>query len=301
MEVLKPIIYYNLFNHPLRKDEIISFCHLDNRDEINQQIEVLLNKNIIQSKNGFYFIENGIDQVQKRIKGSQEAQKILPKALRNAKLIYQFPFVKGVAFSGSFSKDYFDEQSDIDFFIVTNQDRLWIARTLLILYKKIFLLNSRKYFCVNYFVSEHALEIEEKNRFTATELITLKVAYGHDVFHRFNSTNQWAFDYFLLTPPHLSKDHPAEKKPLFSKILENLLSNSTGNKLDDFFRKITVRRWLTKFKGMENEDFRIALKSKKNISKHHPQNFQKKIIDLFNKRCAEIENEFDVKLDKEYV
>ena len=87
--------------------------------------------------------------------------------------------------SGSLSKGYYDDDGDIDFFIITSPKRLWIARTFLILYKKIFLLNSRKYFCVNYFISSNALEIEEKNIFTATELTTLLPMFGNGSFHKF--------------------------------------------------------------------------------------------------------------------
>src|SRR5690606_3777846 len=103
-------------------------------------------------------------------RGNLMANKFSDIARKKAKLISQFPFVRGVMASGSLSKGYADEKSDIDFFIITIPNRLWIARTLLVLYKRIFLLNSHKFFCVNYFVDEKHLGIEEKNLFTATEL-----------------------------------------------------------------------------------------------------------------------------------
>ena len=83
--------------------------------------------------------------------------KVLVKAKAKARFISKFPFVAAVGVSGSLSKGYYDSDSDIDFFIITQHNRLWICRTLLMVYKKIFLLNSRKYFCPNYFISSEQL------------------------------------------------------------------------------------------------------------------------------------------------
>jgi predicted nucleotidyltransferase len=89
-------------------------------------------------------------------------------------VIKRFPFVRGVFVTGSLSKNSSDSSSDLDFMVITRKGRLWIARTLLMLFKKIFLLNSYKYFCINFLLSEDNLEIEDKNVFTATEVMTVK-------------------------------------------------------------------------------------------------------------------------------
>ena len=73
----------------------------------------------------------------------------MPKAIKRAKFISKFPYIENVSISGALSKNYYNNDGDIDFFLITQPNRLWIARTLLIIYKKMFLLNSRKYFCVN--------------------------------------------------------------------------------------------------------------------------------------------------------
>ncbi len=112
------------------------------------------------------------------------------------KLISRFPFVRAVLASGSLSKGYMDEKSDIDFFIITAPHRLWIARTLLVLYKRLFLGGSHKHFCVNYFVDEDHLEIEEKNLFTATELATVLPLYGAEQYKSLIKTNGWVRDFF---------------------------------------------------------------------------------------------------------
>ena len=78
------------------------------------------------------------------------------------KFISKFPYVRAILLSGSISKGYMDKDSDVDYFIITQPNRLWVTRLLLMLFKKIFLFNSRKVFCINYFVDSEKLEIEEK-------------------------------------------------------------------------------------------------------------------------------------------
>src|SRR4029453_8923510 len=97
-------------------------------------------------------------------------------------LIASFPYVRCVCISGSLSKKYFDDTTDIDFFVITKPGRLWVCRTFLILFKKLFLLNSKKYFCINYFIDSDNLEIPDQNIFTATELTTLIPMHDYELY-----------------------------------------------------------------------------------------------------------------------
>ena len=57
--------------------------------------------------------------------------------------------------SGSLSKHFADEKSDIDFFIITSANRLWIARTCMHLFKKVsYIAGKQHWFCMNYYVDE---------------------------------------------------------------------------------------------------------------------------------------------------
>ena len=67
------------------------------------------------------------------------------------------PYVRGVFISGQLSRYIADQKSDIDYFIVTEPERLWIVRTLFVLFRRTFLLNNRKYFCTNYYVTTEKL------------------------------------------------------------------------------------------------------------------------------------------------
>jgi hypothetical protein len=270
-------------------------------EKVQEELNLLLSRNIIYKIEIYYLKINSPDLIQKRLNGNIMAKKVKPKALRMANKIAQFPFVRGVAFSGAFSKGYFDKEGDIDFFIITEHKRLWLARTILILYKKIFLLNSKKYFCVNYFITEKNLNISEKNKFTAMELVTLIPTHGKKLFYSFYKANLWITHYFPNVNTSEKLLDTKEIKPIVIKeILEFMLDSKLGIILNSIFHKITLKKWESKFSHLPKEEFKVAMKSDENVSKHHPRNFQKQIIDTLNAKYFQISKKHNINLDPEH-
>jgi len=300
LETLKTILYFSIFRYPLKLEEIHDYTNYSELSKTSEELQLLIDDKILTKIDEFYVYGNDLESVTKRLKGNMQAKPILVKARQKAHFIAKFPFVEAVGVSGSLSKGYYDNESDIDFFVITKPNKLWICRTLLMLYKKIFLLNSRKYFCVNYFISSNQLEIEEQNRFTATELKTLIPMQGKALFDTFYKNNLWINGYFSKFHPDLS--HVAEtQKPFITKALELLFNTQIGVFIDQLFKTITLKKWRSKFHFMDEVDFKIALKSTKNVSKHHPSNFQKKVILSLNSKLEEVHKKFNIDLPKEYV
>ncbi|SEQ12581.1 nucleotidyltransferase domain-containing protein [Flavobacterium urocaniciphilum] len=300
MESLKTILYFSIFRYPLTLEEIHSYTNHNDIAETENELTNLESEEIIKKIDDFYVYNKDLDSVPKRLKGNLEAQKAMLIAKKRANFIAKFPYVKAVGISGSLSKSYYDKNSDIDFFIITDSNKLWICRTILILFKKIFLLNSKKYFCVNYFISTSQLEIEEQNRFTATELKTLIPMHGKEVFEEFYKANDWVAAYFSKFISDLSQVTNTQK-PFLTKSIEFIFNSNIGQFFDNLFKLITLKKWKSKFKFLNQDDFKIALKSTQNISKHHPSNFQKKVILALNSKIEEVRNNFNIILQKENV
>ncbi len=300
MESLKTILYFSIFRYPLTLEEIHSYTNNNNVLDTSVELKALIDQKILTKVDDFYVYGSDLDSVIKRLRGNMNAKKIMSKAYERASFISKFPFVESVGVSGSLSKGYYDNESDIDFFVITKHNKLWVCRTLLMLYKKIFLLNSRKYFCVNYFISNQQLEIEEKNRFTATELKTLIPMQGKRVFEEFYQKNTWVRDYFSKFEINL-ESVPEIKKTALTKTIEFFFNNGFGNTIDYLFKSITLRKWRAKFNFLSEDDFKIALKSTKNISKHHPSHFQKKVILSLNDKLEEVQRNYNIVVPKEYV
>ncbi len=301
LTLLKPLLYFSLFRYPLTEEEIFAFSEIKDKHKAKKELQALVDDKVVFKIADFYLCENNPQLVERRIIGNKKANQIFAKAQKVSKFIARFPYVEGVGISGSLSKGFYDDDGDIDFFIITVPKRLWIARTFLILYKKIFLLNSRKYFCVNYFIASNSLEIEEKNRFTATELVTLIPMFGNGSFHEFYKRNTWAFQFM----PNFNSSQPLQnlsevKKPLITRLIEKVLNTKVGDYIDTLFLRLTYKRWKQKFNKMDKRHFNVALKSTQNVSKHHPLNFQKQVINRLNKKYEEYQCKYNIHLPKEH-
>ena len=281
-------------------EEIHSYTNYANISETENELQHLIDEKILTKVDDFYVYGSDLDSVIKRLRGNMYAKRALRIASKKAKFISKFPYVEAVGVSGSLSKGYYDNESDIDFFVITKPNKLWICRTLLMAYKKIFLLNSRKYFCVNYFISSNQMEIEEKNRFTATELKTLIPMQGKVVFEKFYKDNSWLNEYFSKFEPSINaiQDY---KKPAFSRLLETIFETGIGNPTDAVLKMITLKKWKSKFHYLTEADFKVALKTTKTVSKHHPSNFQKKVILSLNTKLEEVQSKYNLVLQREHV
>jgi hypothetical protein len=294
--ILRTLLYYDIFNYPLTVDEVFRFLGTNHvsLSFVQSELEQLVQHEFIFKFGDFFSIHPSEDNTTRRIRGNHEAKKLLVIAKQRADLIYSFPFVRAVLVSGSLSKGYMDEKSDIDFFIVTKPERLWIARTLLVLYKRMFLFNSHKYFCVNYFVDTDHLEIEEKNLFTATELATLIPLSGVDHYKNLIIRNQWMKGFFPNFEPRVTDNFSREKNTLKS-IFEKTLDVFGGNLLENFFMRITLNRWEKLYNQKYSKtDFEVAFKTRKYVSKNHPNHYQRKIIESHNQKLRSFAEKHDI-------
>ncbi|AOW21476.1 hypothetical protein [Urechidicola croceus] len=295
--LLKTFLYFSVFKFPLTIDEALKFCQYKT-DSIQQEINYLVSKKLLFKIDSFYLPKNDKTWVDKRFKESISADKMLIKANKMSFFISQFPFVEAVLLSGSISKGVFKEDDDIDYFIITAPNRLWVSRTFLILFKKIFLLNSKKHFCVNYFVSSNALEIEEKNRFTATELTTLMPMTGNGIYNDFKNNNLWVYDFF---PNFINNNKESIKvnNSILKSFLEYLLKGKFGTILEKYCMKITKSHQKNKFKKLKKSDFNLAFKGNKHTSKHHPDNHQVRVINLLNEKIIAFNKKYELSIPLE--
>lgn len=294
--IILSLLYFDIFSYPLTAREIFQHSTIPNITEttLEAELEKLIQKKLIGTDRGFFFIPSKQNLVDRRLAGNIKAHEYVQKARRISRFISFFPFVRGIFLSGSVSKGYADHNSDIDYFIVTEPGRLWLSRTLLILFKKIFLLNSRKYFCLNYFVDKEHLEIQDKNLFTAVELAYLLPVYNESIHQSIIHENRWICYYlpnFKKNPFTLIE----EQRSIVKNIFEKLFSGKIGNKLDDFCLLLTERFWNYKFRNVQvlKEN---GIRCKKHVSKFHPQNFQHKVLDAYEKKIIEYTTLYAVNL-----
>ena len=208
--------------------------------------------------------------------------------MKIGRFLFQFPYVRAIGISGSLSKNYADEKADIDFFIITKANRLWIARTLMHIFKKFtFLTGKQHFYCMNYYVDETALEMEDKNIFTAIEVKTLLPVGGKEALDNFFIANQWT-DEFLPACSCRNLQNAESSRSWIKKFIEWILNNKVGDRLDNYLMKITSRRWKRKEqKGKRNEKGQaMGLITGKHFARSNPESFQEKLLMLYDEKIT---------------
>ena len=290
--ILKAIAYFDLFSHPVTLEEIRFFLDREIPEPVlAAELETLVSEKCLFRLGTFYSLRNDPSLADKRVEGHRRADQLLLIANRISRFLYQFPYVRGIGISGSLSKNYADENSDIDYFIITKSNRLWIARTLMHLFKKWSYIRGRQHwYCMNYFIDEEALEIEEKNIFTATELITLLPACGNGGLVKFFDANSWATSFLPHYKTRASIIPPNPPAGFWKRTLERLLKGRTGDRLDDFFHRLTAWRWRKKEQrgALNGKGHRMSLKTGKHYSRPNPEMMQRRILDHYDNKLKEL-------------
>ena len=289
--ILKVLAYFDIFQYPLTKAEITKYIASPPGNlEFDHTLDSLVTAQSIFYHKGFYSLHDNFLLSHRRREGNWRAGQLLPKAFRVARFLYQFPFVRAVFISGSLSKNFADEKADIDFFIITTANRLWIARTIMHLFKKLtFITGHQHYFCMNYYVDEAALTIVDKNIYTALEIATLIPAAGSDMADKFFAANNWVARFFPYCTAETIKDGIPVNQGL-KKRFENIFGERVAEKLDNWLMKITTRRWARKREsGKRNRNGRtVSLLTGRHFSKSNPGSFQEKVLSLYQQKLVEL-------------
>lgn len=287
--VLKILLYFDIFHYPLSRTEIRQFLSIPASEiSLAEWLAQLENEKKIFFFNGFYSVQDNALLSHRRIRGNERAAGLIAKGLKIGRFLYRFPFVKAIGISGSLSKGFADENADIDFFIITKANRLWLARTLMHLYKKLTFITGRQhYYCMNYYIDEKALTIEDKNIFSAIEIKTLLPVCGNDMFQQFYSANEWATEIF----PACSFRKQSQRDPqatIWKKLVGWLFNQ---NKLDNFLMKVSQHRWNKKQeRGKRNlKGLPMGMISSKHFSISNPGDFQEKVLQAYNEKLTLIE------------
>jgi len=290
--ILKVLAYFDIFNHPLSLEDIVYFLDTEATEyTVRKELNALITEGCIYRSGPFYSPQDDPSLADKRYLNQQRADALLPMAGKGARLLFQFPFVRAVFISGSLSKRCADEKADIDYFIVTSAGRLWIARTLMHAFKKLTYLRGHQHrYCMNYYVDEEALEIREKNLFTATELITLIAACGNGGVVSFFKANEWTARFYPRYHHRNRESLGTPRSSLLKRTCERLLDNRIGDHLDNYLRKVTAGRWKKK---EERGDLNLrghvmSLQCSKHYARPNPETFQKMILNHYQRKIKEL-------------
>lgn len=205
--ILKTLIYADIFDYPLKVWELHKWLigKKTTLIEVEKGLKKRKFKFKIRNYKGYYYLKSGNGLVKKRLNRESVSKKHLSQVQLIAKVLKIIPWIKLVGISGSLAMENSTKLSDIDLFVITTRNRLWLSR-FLILSLFAFIGKRRRReeteveaagkFCLNLLLDEEAISLNRKDLYAAHEILQMKVIWDRDqMYSKFLSANEWVFKY----------------------------------------------------------------------------------------------------------
>jgi len=199
-EIDKTLIYSDIFDFPLTKQEIWKYLISDKNFPKKNFLKLFKNEKISGKKN-LYFLKGREKIIEKR-KNREEIGLIkMEKAKKMINLLSVIPSIYLAGVTGSLALLNSKKKEDIDLFLVSAKDSVWITRFLAVILLKL----SGNYrgrtdkrvedkICLNMIIGEDCLKIDSKRQdiYTAHEIIQLVPIFERsNTYKKFLNNNLW--------------------------------------------------------------------------------------------------------------
>jgi hypothetical protein len=109
------------------------------------------------------------------------------------------------------------------------------------------------------------------------------------MMRRFIESNRWVNRYFpnyVLCEPmlHTAGCKVTNRRSIIQFLWELLFISPLAERLDSFLMERTIAHWQKKYSYIDEEERNHRLRSRKNISKTHPDSVHKKVLDEYNNK-----------------
>jgi len=221
--IVETIAFFDLFSYPLTGFEV--WKYLGAKCELSDVLEILEDitkkpplvpplqggqvekRGQIESKNGFYFLAGREEIIKERMARYNYTDKKFKRVVWLAKIFKFIPWIKTIAVGNIIGTHNLKKESDLDLFIITEENRVWLTRFFCILITKILGLrpkpeNMQDKICLSFFISEDAMNLEkfmltrEKDIYFIYWLAGLVPVYDKDgIYNKFIGANGWIKNY----------------------------------------------------------------------------------------------------------
>lgn len=244
--ILSAVIYADLFDYPLSCEEIHRFLpgHRAPLSTVQDQIasHPLLRERL-SSLPPYWFLADRDHLVSLRRQREAFASELWPLAWRYGHWMAAMPFVRLVAITGSLTmNNVASAGDDVDFMIVAQSGRVWLARGLAILVVRL-AERAGIELCPNYVIAESTLQIGDPSFFTAHELAQIVPLFGVSTYHRLMDSNRWMAQFLPNASPQPDGARELGRMALRGqRLLEGALGGRLGDALERWERERKIPR-----------------------------------------------------------
>jgi len=247
--VLETLAYSDIFEYPLRLDELHRYLPLHGEMEcLPQAIELLHDQ--VGEKDGYYFLAGREIIVEIRKHRESHSRSLFQSAIKYGNVLGTLPFIRMVALTGSLAVMNSSNDADFDYMLVAAPGRVWIARAFALLFNRITRLFGHV-LCPNLIISENALKWSRHDLYSARELCQMIPISGLDVYGKLMRANEWVRD-FLPNATARPSGTSKTSRVRWQKFLEFPLLGKLGNRIESWEMKRKIAR-LTHQDGFSDE------------------------------------------------
>ncbi len=202
-DLAKTLLYFDIFNYPLKKDEIWYYFH--GRPISKNAFKKAFENGKISNLKSFYFIKGLNASVKERKLREAISEKKLKKAKKIINKLTTVPTVKFIGISGSLSMKNSLINDDIDIFVISSKGSVWFTRLLLIAILKFNYAyrgrEDKEYqdkICLNLILGENKMNLEKsrQNIYSAHEVVQMIPIFQKDnIYTKFIAKNSWVKSY----------------------------------------------------------------------------------------------------------
>lgn len=203
--ILKTLAYFDIFDYPLTFFEIYKWLWQPTPEyaavDLLADLKLLLAENIIEEKFGLYFLPQREAITITRYRRYRYAEKKFLIAAKVARWVAAVPFVEMIAVCNNVGYSNGAAKSDIDFFLIIKNKRLYFARAIVTILVN--LIGLRRHgdkvsnrVCLSFYLADHNLNLDDiaivdPDVYLIYWLATLAPIFNQNVYHRFLSQNDW--------------------------------------------------------------------------------------------------------------
>ena len=288
--IVNTVSYVDVFDYPLTPSEIHRYLiRLPlTSAETNRLLDARLVPERLSQRDGLYMLPGREDVAEVRRERLTASRELWPAAVAYGRLIARMPFVRMVAVTGSLSVNNVARGGDIDYFVVTADDHLWVARAFVLLIVR-WAARQGQEVCPNYFLSERAMGLSDRNLYTAHEVAQMVPLYGCGVYDALRRANDWTGRYLpnaAGAPPTLSEARPYLRRLPDSsgrRLLERTLATPAGRRLDRWEMARKIRKFQGIYHGWQESDFSA------DTCKGHFNRHKQRVITAYAQRAPVVE------------
>ncbi len=278
--ILRTLIYADIFDYPLKAWEIHKWLigKKTSLSQIDKALRKLSKKSEVRNQKEYYFLPGRQGIVKKRIEKAKKSNNYLFQSKLIAYLFKLIPWINLVGVSGSLAMKNAGKKDDIDLFIVTEDNRIWLSRILILgilgfVGKRRKVTDSKNNaagkVCINLLLENDDLAQNNKNIYVAHEILQMQILWQRDSsYNKYLIDNSWALNIL----PNWFSTVSSNYKHLKSK---GKLQNNMINILEYLVKRLQLR-YMSSPKGLERVTSTALY--------FHPENYQQKVLKEYKKR-----------------